>query len=241
MHAALAASHECEFLIPGDSAVGDGEWVLAIFEVAGGRATAAAARASLRGPFLVLRFELRDWRRLREFAAPQKADRPAGDAALAPDEPDDIDDAPPTTRPSAVMPMQQALQGKPPVILLVDPDRDIAETVTVLMETVGLPIECATSAEQALELLRRREFGLLLTEWTLPGVSGLELCTRLRHDQRWALLPILFLSSNTFHQDMMQAFAAGADDYLAKPFRASELGARIFALLRRARLSASSP
>lgn len=238
MHAALAASRECEFLIPGDDTVADGEWVLAIFEVGGGRATAAAARASMAGFGLILRFEPRDWRRLREFAS-TRASAPAGEE-VAPVVEQDLDEAPPTTRPSAVMPMQQVLQGSPPAILLVDSDPETTEMVAVLLEAVGLPVHAVVSAESALDTLRHREFGLVVTDWSLPAMSGLDLCLRLRHDQRWAMLPILFLTANTSHQDMMQAFAAGADDYVTKPFRASELGARIFALLRRARLAAVS-
>jgi len=237
MHAAIASSRECEFLIPDDATVSEGEWVLAIFEVEGGRATAAAAKATKGSAGACLRFEPRDWHRLREFSAPQPA--PATDHAppLALDV--QFDEEPPTTRPSAIMSMQQAIQGRLTSVLLVDADAETTETVSVMLEAVGLQVETATSGEQALEALRRRAFGLVLTDWNLPGMSGLELCQRLRRDQRWALLPVLFLTANDAHQDMMQAFAAGADDYVVKPFRASELGARIFALLRRARLTAS--
>jgi len=238
MHAALAASRECEFLIPGDEGVSDGEWVLAIFEVSGGRATAAAAKASSSPIGIVMRFEPRDWRRLREFALPSTA--PTADPASTIDD-EEMEEAPPTTRPSVVVPMQQALQGSSPSILLVDDDPETTEMVTVLLEAVGLSVEAVPSAELALDTLRRREFGLVVLDWSLPGMTGLELCERLRHDPRWAVLPILFLTGNSSHQDMMQAFAAGADDFVTKPFRASELGARIFALLRRARLAAVVP
>ena len=233
MGAALAASREYEFLVPGDGSVADGEWVLAIFEVAGGRATAAAARASATTAGVALRFEPRDWRRLREFAGTRTS---APTSAQTEPSADSDDEQPPTTRPSAVLPMQQVLQGSPPSILLVDADAETTELVAVMLEAVGLPVESVVSAEKALDALRQRTFGLLLTDWNLPGMSGLEMCQRLRRDQRWALLPVLFLTANASHQDMMQAFAAGADDYVIKPFRASELGARIFALLRRARL-----
>jgi two-component system phosphate regulon response regulator PhoB len=237
MHAALASSRECEFLIPDDATVSEGEWVLAIFEVEGGRATAAAAKAATGSAGVCLRFEPRDWQRLREFSAAQLA--PATDHAPSPPSDAQFDEEPPTTRPSAIMSMQQAIQGRLTSILVVDADAETPEMVSVMLEAVGLQVETVPSGEQALEALRRRAFGLVLTDWNLPGMSGLELCQRLRRDQRWALLPVLFLTGNNAHQDMMQAFAAGADDYVVKPFRASELGARIFALLRRARLTAS--
>lgn len=67
-------------------------------------------------------------------------------------------------------------------------------------------------------------------------MTGLELCRLVRADPTRAALPILFLSGHTASQDVVDAFACGADDYVAKPFRAPELAARVFSLLRRTRL-----
>ncbi len=69
----------------------------------------------------------------------------------------------------------------------------------------------------------------------LPGKSGLELCREIRELPKHGAMPVLFLTANTSPSDMVEAFASGADDYVVKPFRAPELGARIFGLLRRAR------
>jgi two-component system phosphate regulon response regulator PhoB len=67
------------------------------------------------------------------------------------------------------------------------------------------------------------------------------MCKLVRREGRSTMIPILFLTAKTSPQDMLQAFASGADDFVTKPFRAAELGARIFALLRRARMVSSPP
>jgi two-component system phosphate regulon response regulator PhoB len=66
-------------------------------------------------------------------------------------------------------------------------------------------------------------------------MTGIELCRIIRKEADLSALPVLFLTANASSQDMVDAFASGADDYVVKPFRAPELGARIFSLLRRTR------
>ena len=66
-------------------------------------------------------------------------------------------------------------------------------------------------------------------------LTGLDLCRHIRKEPALAAMPVLFLTANASSQDMVEAFASGGDDYVVKPFRAPELGARIFSLLRRAR------
>lgn len=123
-------------------------------------------------------------------------------------------------------------------VLVVDDDPDLQEIVTAMLEAVGLAVEAVESAEEALARMESRRPDLLVLDWTLPGMSGLELCKRLRRDASCGALPILFLTAHAGTQDMVEAFAAGADDYVVKPFRAAELGARIFGLLRRTRVGA---
>jgi two-component system phosphate regulon response regulator PhoB len=102
-------------------------------------------------------------------------------------------------------------------------------------------VETAESAEAAVQRLGAGPVDLLVLDWRLPGMSGLDLCKSLRARPALAALPILFLTGNTSSADMVEALASGADDYVVKPFRAAELGARIFALLRRARLGVAAP
>jgi two-component system, OmpR family, phosphate regulon response regulator PhoB len=124
-----------------------------------------------------------------------------------------------------------------PRVLVVDDDPDVCEVVATMLEAVGLTVETATSAEHALELVHASAFELVVLDWTLPGMSGLDLCRRIRHEASIASLPVLFLSGHSSTTDIVDAFASGADDFVVKPFRAPELGARIFALLRRARMT----
>jgi two-component system phosphate regulon response regulator PhoB len=122
-------------------------------------------------------------------------------------------------------------------VLLVDDDRDIRDVVGAMLDAVGLLVESATSAEEALERVRSSPFDLMVLDWNLPGMTGIELCRLIRRDPTLSTLPVLFLTAHASSKDVVEAFASGADDYVVKPFRAPELGARIFGLLRRARMA----
>ena len=127
-------------------------------------------------------------------------------------------------------------QGPSARVLLVDDDRDIRDVVGAMLDAVGLTVEAATSAEEALERVRAAAYDLVVLDWNLPGMTGIELCRLIRRDVTLATLPVLFLTAHASSKDIVEAFASGADDYVVKPFRAPELGARIFGLLRRARM-----
>ncbi len=129
-------------------------------------------------------------------------------------------------------------QGPSARILVVDDDRDIREVVGAMLDAVGLTVESAMSAEEALERVRADRYDLLVLDWNLPGMTGIELCRLIRRDPELSTLPVLFLTAHASSRDVVEAFAVGADDYVVKPFRAPELGARIFGLLRRARMAA---
>ncbi len=133
----------------------------------------------------------------------------------------------------------RAVPGEPRV-LIVDDDPDIRDVVSVMLEAVGLRVVAVESGEDALERIAREPFDLLVLDWNLPRMTGLDLCRALRRDPAQASLPVLFLTANASSQDMVEAFASGGDDYVVKPFRAPELGARIFSLLRRARKATTS-
>jgi two-component system phosphate regulon response regulator PhoB len=218
---------EQELTVPEGEQVGDGEWVLAIFEVGKKkRATAAAARGIHReaGTPPVVAFERRDWDRLIAFA----------DAGSS------------TMRVATKSGEKPAAQGAPGVrasarVLVVDDDRDIREVIAAMLDAVGLTVESATSAEEALERARAQSYDLMVLDWNLPGMTGIELCRLIRRDARLSTLPVLFLTAHDSSSDVVEAFASGADDYVVKPFRAPELGARIFGLLRRARMSPAHP
>lgn len=89
------------------------------------------------------------------------------------------------------------------------------------------------SGEALLKSLRRESFDLLLVDWQLPGISGLEVVKAAR-EACGRELPILFVTQRSAEEDLVTAFAAGADDFMSKPLRLQELMARVKALLRRA-------
>jgi two-component system phosphate regulon response regulator PhoB len=136
--------------------------------------------------------------------------------------------------------VREALPDLRPKIFLVDDDPDLREVVTAMLEAVGLSVTPLGSAEEALAYARSAPPNLIVLDWNLPGMSGLEMCKVVRADAGLRGLPLLFLTAHSATQDMVDAFAAGADDYVVKPFRAAELGARIFGLLRRTRGAVAS-
>lgn len=244
-----------EMVLPEGETVHDGEWVLALFEIGESRrATAAAARGLHRGTGSrpVIAFERRDWERLELFAEagslrmraatpvpedpPTKPSLTDADSTLR----TDVPAVPPRTRTPSFAhwrPTDPLAQGPSARVLLVDDDRDIRDVVGAMLDAVGLTVEGATSAEEALERVRKTAYDLLVLDWNLPGMTGVELCRLIRRDASLQALPVLFLTAHASSSDIVEAFASGADDYVVKPFRAPELGARIFGLLRRARMA----
>lgn len=234
------AEGDQELALPSGETVAEGEWVLAMFEVGvhrdRRRATASAARGILRGPGEppVLAFERRDWERLVDFAEAGSA-RMLEAAKLLSE---------PLRAVAPVTPPASQTGGVPYArVLVVDDEREVCEIVGAMLESVGLAVDSVGSAEDALERLRAagERVDLVLLDWNLPGMNGIELCRVLRKDPAHAMLPILLLSGRSSTQDVVDAFASGADDYVSKPFRAPELGARIFSLLRRARMVPATP
>lgn len=226
---AREATLDPEFPLPPGETADDGEWVLAIFELGPGRrATSAAGRAAAAEDGTRLLFEPRDVRRLLMFAAAEARSAPAVTAPsrLASDEAVDATRLVPGSRPGP---------AAPPRVLLVDDDPDVRDVSAAMLESVGLSVASVDSAEAALARLAVDPFDLLVLDWSLPKMSGLDLCRAVRADAALARLPVLFLTANAAARDMAEAFASGADEYVVKPFRAPELGARIFSLLRRAR------
>ncbi len=116
-------------------------------------------------------------------------------------------------------------------LLIVDND---IETVRVLRRTLsahGYRVFTASSGEEALTVHAQHRLDLVLLELILPGMSGLDLCRRIREE---STLPLLVIAVNDAEQDKVEALNLGADDYIPKPFGMNEVLARIHAALRRA-------
>ena len=118
-------------------------------------------------------------------------------------------------------------------ILVVEDEPAIQELITLNLEQAGYNPMRAADAEQAIELVRDELPDLVLLDWMLPGMSGIELARRLRADRRTREVPIIMLTARAEEPDKLAGLDIGADDYVTKPFSPRELNARIKALLRR--------
>ena len=118
-------------------------------------------------------------------------------------------------------------------ILVVEDEAALAELLRYNLEAAGHAVSACTSGEDAELLLAEGRFDLILLDWMLPGVSGIELCRRLRARETTKTLPILMLTARGEEADRVRGLTTGADDYVVKPFSISELQARVLALLRR--------
>jgi two-component system phosphate regulon response regulator PhoB len=118
-------------------------------------------------------------------------------------------------------------------ILLVEDEPAIQELLAFNVTQCGYRAIQASDADSAMALINRALPDLILLDWMLPGISGVELARRLRADQRTQNVPIIMLTARTDERDKVLGLESGADDYITKPFSPRELMARIRAVLRR--------
>ncbi len=123
-------------------------------------------------------------------------------------------------------------------ILAIDDDATLLRLIRQLLQPEGFSIFTATSGEEGLALFHHIAPDLVILDVMMPGMDGWEVCRRLR---QVSSVPIIFLTALDSIEDVVHGLVGGADDYLAKPFRVSELGARVTALLRRARMPHEQP
>ena len=121
-------------------------------------------------------------------------------------------------------------------VLIIEDDPDIAESLRYNLEREGLEAIVAPTGEQGLAaaLDARRLPALDILDLMLPGMSGTELCRRLRREPATRRTPIMMLTARTDEADRISGLDLGADDYITKPFSVKEVMARVRALLRRA-------
>lgn len=122
-------------------------------------------------------------------------------------------------------------------MLVVEDDPALGELLRYNLEKSGLRVRIATTGDEALLLLDEKEPDLLLLDWMLPEISGIEICRQVRRDPKLKNLPIILLTARGDENDRVRGLDTGADDYLVKPVSIVELQARIRALLRRLRPS----
>lgn len=118
-------------------------------------------------------------------------------------------------------------------ILIVEDEAAIREMTAHALGREGFEVEQAEDADQAINLIADRMPVLILLDWMLPGMSGLELARRLKRDEMTRHLPVIMLTARGDEDDKVRGLESGADDYVSKPFSPRELIARIRAVLRR--------
>jgi two-component system phosphate regulon response regulator PhoB len=127
-----------------------------------------------------------------------------------------------------------AQRGLKPVVLVADCDATAASLRQSLMRS-GYRVTHAPNGEEALIRVREEKPDLVLVDWSLPVISGLEVCRRLRSGRETRHLPIIMVTARDGEKDRVRGLDTGADDYVIKPFSNAELIARISAVLRRIR------
>jgi two-component system phosphate regulon response regulator PhoB len=120
-------------------------------------------------------------------------------------------------------------------LLLVEDDRSLAELVTFHFDRAGYAITRTGDGEEALILAEETNPDLILLDWMIEGISGIEVCRRLRRRENTANVPIIMLTARGEEDDRIRGLETGADDYVTKPFSPKELLARAGAVMRRVR------
>ena len=124
-------------------------------------------------------------------------------------------------------------------ILLADDEPNQIELMKFNLEKSGFLVKSAYNGEQALDMIYEKKPTVLIADWMMPKMSGIELCRILRSNKDTKLLPIIMLSARSEEADKSLGLDTGADDYISKPFSPMELVSRVKALIRRTNTSMS--
>jgi len=116
-------------------------------------------------------------------------------------------------------------------IMVVDDDQDLAEMLGIVLNGVGMEVDLVSRGDEAIEIFRNSQPDLVLLDIMLPGTDGIEVCKEIRKQS--TRVPIVMLTAKSDTHDIVRGLEAGADDYMVKPFKPSELVARIRTRLRR--------
>jgi two-component system, OmpR family, phosphate regulon response regulator PhoB len=122
-----------------------------------------------------------------------------------------------------------------PRISVVEDEEALSILLRYNLEAEGYHVSTILRGDEAEEELRHQPPDLIILDWMLPGVSGIELCRRLRNRGETSRIPIIMLTARGEESERVRGLATGADDYVVKPFSTPELMARVKALLRRAK------
>lgn len=121
--------------------------------------------------------------------------------------------------------------GHAPVLLIADDDEDILTLVQLRLSRSGFEVIVARDGEEALAIARDRHPDLAVLDWMMPKASGVDVVRALRADVDTNGIPVLLLTARASESDIAEGLAAGADDYIPKPFSPQELATRVQSLL----------
>ena len=119
-------------------------------------------------------------------------------------------------------------------ILIIEDDPSLVELLRYNLENEGFEVSVARDGEEGLESVATQAPDLVVLDWMLPNVSGIEVCRQLRQKSETRSMPVIMLTAKGEVNDRLRGLETGADDYIVKPFSPAELTARIKAVLRRA-------
>jgi len=130
---------------------------------------------------------------------------------------------------------REASTDRPPRILVVEDEAPLGELLTYNLKAEGFEVEHVDRGDEAELRLAETPFDLVILDWMLPGVSGLEICRRVRTRDNTRDMPIIMLTARCEENERVRGLSVGADEYVVKTFSTPELMLRVHALLRRAR------
>jgi DNA-binding response OmpR family regulator len=126
-------------------------------------------------------------------------------------------------------------------VLVVEDDPDVRDLVVLSLKHAGYEVLAQSNGQSALAVALGEQPDLVILDWMMPGMTGVEVCRALRADPRGQHVGVLLLTSRAQERDIDLGFDAGANDYMVKPFRGRELISRVDSLVRASRQRASRP
>ena len=125
-------------------------------------------------------------------------------------------------------------------VFIAEDETSIVTLLKYNLEKEGHKVSYSENGEDALKQIKDKHPDLILMDWMLPDLSGVEICKNLKKDKKYNDIPVIMLTAKGEEEDKLRAFDTGADDYVTKPFSQKELNARIKSLLRRSKPQSSA-
>ena len=125
-------------------------------------------------------------------------------------------------------------------VFVAEDETSIVALLKYNLEKEGHKVSYSENGEDALKQIKDKHPDLILMDWMLPDLSGVEICKNLKKDKKYNDIPVIMLTAKGEEEDKLRAFDIGADDYVTKPFSQKELNARIKSLLRRSKPQSSA-